>query len=113
MKATKIEKAENGDYNVTLQCYNSDVVNKYFVPMPSGVAEYFFDFMKKEGKIVTKRKTITKNGNKCVFTLSFDTTRRSRLTKWAWRWRLTARAIWPMRGCEHDGRFLITTGLSH
>ena len=73
MKAKKIEKAENGDYNVTLQCYNGNVVNKYFVPMPSAVAEYFFDFAKKEGKIVTKRKTITKNGNKCVFTLSFDT----------------------------------------
>ena len=73
MKAKKIEKAENGDYIVTLQCYDDNVVNKYFVPMPSGVAEYFFDFAKKEDKIVTKRKTITKNGNKCVFTLSFDT----------------------------------------
>ena len=73
MKAKKIEKLENGDYIVTLQCYNDNVVNKYFVPMPSAVAEYFFDFAKKEGKIVTKRKTITKNGNKCVFTLSFDT----------------------------------------
>ena len=72
MKATKIEKLENGDYYVTLQCYSSDVVNKYFVPIPSATAEYFFDFVKK-GKIVTKRKTITKNGNKCVFTLSFDT----------------------------------------
>lgn len=72
MKAKKIEKAENGDYNVTLQCYNDNVVNKYFVPMPSAVAEYFFDFVK-IGRIITKRKTITKNGNKCVFTLSFDT----------------------------------------
>ena len=71
MKATKIEKVENG-YIVTLQCYSSDVVNKYFVPIPSATAEYFFDFVKK-GKIVTYRKTITKNGNKCVFTLSFDT----------------------------------------
>lgn len=73
MKAKKIEKAENGDIIVTAEFENSNIVNKYFVPMPSGVAEYFFDFMKKEGKIVTKRKTITKNGNKCVFTLSFDT----------------------------------------
>ena len=73
MKVKKIEKLENGDYSVTLQCYDDNVVNKYFVPMPSAVAEYFFDFAKKEGKIVTKRKTITKNGNKCVFTLSFDT----------------------------------------
>ena len=73
MKAKKIEKAENGDNFVTFEVEDSNVVNQYFVPMPSGVAEYFFDFMKKEGKIVTKRKTITKNGNKCVFTLSFDT----------------------------------------
>ena len=72
MKAKETEPAESGDKFVTLQCYSSNVVNKYFVPMPSGVAEYFFDFVKK-GKIVTKRKTITKNGNKCVFTLSFDT----------------------------------------
>ena len=72
MKVKKIEKAENGDIFVTLQCYNDNVVNKYFVPMPSDVAEYFFDFVKK-GKIVTKQRTITKNGNKCVFTLSFDT----------------------------------------
>ena len=62
MKATKIE----------LQCYNSNVVNKYSVQMPSGVAEYFFDFAKKD-QMVTRRGTITKNGNKCVFTLSFDT----------------------------------------
>ena len=67
-----MKKLENGDYNVTLQCYNGNVVNKYFVPMPSGVAEYFFDFVKK-GKIITRRETITKNGNKCVFSLSFDT----------------------------------------
>ena len=72
MKVKKIEKAENGDYYVTLQCYDDNVVNKYFVPMPSAVAEYFFDFVKK-GRVITKRKTITKNGNKCVFTLSFDT----------------------------------------
>jgi hypothetical protein len=72
MKVKKIEKLENGDYDVTLQCYDDNVVNKYFVPMPSAVAEYFFDFMKR-GLIVTRRKTITKNGNKCVFTLSFDT----------------------------------------
>ena len=72
MKVKKIEKAENGDYNVTLQCYNGIVVNQYFVPMPSGVAEYFFDFAKIEGKF-TRQRTITKNGNKCVFTLSFDT----------------------------------------
>ena len=72
MKAKKIEKLENGDYIVTLQCYNDNVVNKYFVPMPSAVAEYFFAFVKK-GRVITKRKTITKNGNKCVFTLSFDT----------------------------------------
>ena len=72
MKAKKIEKAENGDYNVTLQCYNGNVVNKYFVPMPSAVAEYFFAFAKID-KIVTRRETITKNGNKCVFALSFDT----------------------------------------
>ena len=44
MKAKKIEKADNGDNFVTLQCYVRNVVNKYFVPMPSGVAEYFFDF---------------------------------------------------------------------
>jgi hypothetical protein len=72
MKAKKIEKLENGDYHVTLQCYDDNVVNKYFVPMPSAVAEYFFDFMKR-GLTVIKRKTITKNGNKCVFELSFDT----------------------------------------
>jgi hypothetical protein len=72
MKVKKIEKLENGDYFVTLQCYDSDVVNKYYVPMPSAVAEYFFAFAKK-GKIVTRQRTITKNGNKCVFTLSFDT----------------------------------------
>ena len=72
MKVKKIEKAENGDIIVTLQCYNGIVVNQYFVPMPSGVAEYFFDFAEKEGKF-TKQRTITKNGNKCVFTLSFDT----------------------------------------
>ena len=68
----KIEKLENGDYDVTLQCYDDNVVNQYFVPMPSAVAEYFFDFAK-IGRIITKRETITKNGNKCVFTLSFDT----------------------------------------
>ena len=50
MKAKKIEKLENGDYIVTLQCYNDNVVNKYFVPMPSAVAEYFFDFAKKEDR---------------------------------------------------------------
>lgn len=72
MKAKKIEKAENGDYNVTLQCYDSNVVNKYYVPMPSAVAEYFFAFAKKD-KIVTRQRAITKNGNKCIFTLSFDT----------------------------------------
>ena len=72
MKAKKIEKAENGDIIVTLQCYNDNVVNKYSVSMPSAVAEYFFDFAK-IGRIITKRETITKNGNKCVFTLSFDT----------------------------------------
>ena len=72
MKAKKIEKLENGDYIVTLQCYNDNVVNKYFVPMPSAVAEYFFDFAK-IGRIITRQRTITKNGNKCVFTLSFDT----------------------------------------
>ena len=78
MKAKKIEKAENGDIIVTAEFENSQVVdiyievNKYFVPMPSAVAEFFFAFAKK-GKIVTKQRTITKNGNKCVFTLSFDT----------------------------------------
>ena len=72
MKVKKIEKLENGDYNVTLQCYDGIVVNQYFVPMPSGVAEYFFDFAK-IGRIITRQRTITKNGNKCVFTLSFDT----------------------------------------
>ena len=72
MKAKKIEKAENGDYNVTLKCYNGNVVNKYYVSMPSAVAEYFFDFTKK-GKIVNRQRTMTKNRNKCVFTLSFDT----------------------------------------
>ena len=78
MTAKKIEKAENGDYNVTAEFENSQVVNiyievnKYYVSMPSAVAEYFFAFAKK-GKIVTRQRTITKNGNKCVFTLSFDT----------------------------------------
>ena len=80
MKAKKTEKAENGDRIVTAEFENSSQVvniyievNKYYVPMPSAVAEYFFDFAKKEGKIVTRQRTITKNGNKCVFTLSFDT----------------------------------------
>ena len=72
MKAKKIEKAENGDIIVTAEFENSNVVNKYSVSMPSAVAEYFFDFAKID-RIITKRKTITKNGNKCVFTLSFDT----------------------------------------
>lgn len=72
MKAKKIEKAENGDIIVTAEFENSNVVNKYSVSMPSAVAEYFFDFAK-IGRIITKRETITKNGNKCVFTLSFDT----------------------------------------
>ena len=78
MKAKKIEKAENGDIIVTDEFENSNEVNiyievnKYFVPMPSAVAEYFFAFAKKD-KIVTRQRTITKNGNKCVFTLSFDT----------------------------------------
>ena len=78
MKAKKIEKADNGDYFVTAEFENSNEVNiyievnKYSVSMPSAVAEYFFAFAKK-GKIVTKQRTITKNGNKCVFTLSFDT----------------------------------------
>ena len=78
MKAKKIEKAENGDIIVTAEFENSQVaniyivVNKYYVSMPSAVAEYFFAFAKKD-KIVTRQRTITKNGNKCVFTLSFDT----------------------------------------
>ena len=78
MKAKKIEKAENGDRIVTAEFENSNEVNiyievnKYSVSMPSAVAEYFFAFAKK-GKIVTRQRTITKNGNKCVFTLSFDT----------------------------------------
>ena len=43
MKAKKIEKAENGDIIVTAEFENSQVVdiyievNKYYVPMPSGV----------------------------------------------------------------------------
>ena len=78
MKAKKIEKAENGDIIVTAEFENSQVVdiyievNKHHVSMPSAVAEYFFAFAKK-GKIITRQRTITKNGNKCVFTLSFDT----------------------------------------
>ena len=74
----KIEKLENGDYSVTAEFENSNEVNiyievnKYSVSMPSAVAEYFFAFAKK-GNIVTNQRTITKNGNKCVFTLSFDT----------------------------------------
>ena len=79
MKAKKTEKAENGDRIVTAEFENSSQVvniyievNKYYVSMPSAVAEYFFAFAKKD-KIVTRQRTITKNGNKCVFTLSFDT----------------------------------------
>ena len=78
MKAKKIEKLENGDRIATAEFENSQVVNiyievnKYYVSMPSAVAEYFFAFAKK-GKIVTRQRTITKNGNKCVFSLSFDT----------------------------------------
>ena len=77
MKVKKIEKAENGDIIVTA-VGNSQVVNiyievnKYYVSMPSAVAEYFFAFAKK-GKMLTRQRIITKNGNKCVFTLSFDT----------------------------------------
>jgi hypothetical protein len=47
--------------------------------MPSGVAEYFFDFAKKSG-MFTKQRTITKNGNKYVFTLSFDTANAATMT---------------------------------
>ena len=78
MKSKKIEKAENGDTIVTSEFENSNIVNiyievnQYYVPTPSAVAEFFFAFAKK-GKIVAKQRIITKNGNKCVFTLSFDT----------------------------------------
>ena len=77
MKAKKIEKLENGDYFVTAEFENSNEVNiyievnKYSVSMPSAVAEYFFAFAKK-GNIVTKQRIITKNGNKCIFTLLLD-----------------------------------------